>query len=265
MARMEELRKTGFIEASSKFILGSKRIQGFSLDGLTDQGVYGSYYCLHKTHVTLHGVVHSTGGPLAGPFFEIIFTLLGIQQKKSYTVLSRSLCRKRQENMPRNIKRAIVLPTPPRQALCTPFGRGNGPSGRTRGTGAHQGWWLSSLVDWLKEHGLSITMEGAKRYSLVIPPEADPLEVADHQGIISLTCEDPTSTEDLPIRIGQCWSLPWLDEELETTSVYEIPSFNEVTDYVSLLRWKAFSDSGQQGHGVPIYGERISLRDNHHA
>ena len=32
-------------------------------------------------------------------------------------------------------------------------------------------WWLSSLVDWLKEHGLSITMEGAKRYPLVIPPD----------------------------------------------------------------------------------------------
>ena len=41
------------------------------------------------------------------------------------------------------------------------------------------GWWLSSWVDSLKEHGLSITMEGTKRYLLVIPPEADPLDLAD--------------------------------------------------------------------------------------
>ena len=104
------------------------------------------------------------------------------------------------------------------------------------------GWWLSSLVDWLKEHGLSITMEGAKRYPLVIPPEADPLDVEDHQGIISLTCEDSTSTEEVPMRIGKCWSLPWLDEELGSTSVYEILSFNEQTDDVSLLQWKSSSD-----------------------
>ena len=44
------------------------------------------------------------------------------------------------------------------------------------------------------------------------------------------------------MRIGQCWSLPWLDEELGSTSVYEILSFNEQTDYVSLLQWKSLSD-----------------------
>ena len=85
-------------------------------------------------------------------------------------------------------------------------------------------------------------MEGARRYPLVIPPEADSLDVADHQGIISLTCEDPTSTEEVPMCIGQCWSLPWLDEELGSTSVYEILSFNEQTDYVSLLQWKSSTD-----------------------
>ena len=35
---------------------------------------------------------------------------------------------------------------------------------------------------------------------------------------------------------------PWLDEELGSTSVYEILSFNEQTYYVSLLQWKSSTD-----------------------
>ena len=57
---------------------------------------------------------------------------------------------------------------------------------------------------WLKEYGLSITMEGAKRYSLAISPGSDAMDVEDMQGVISLTCEDPSSTEEVSLRIGQC-------------------------------------------------------------
>ena len=39
MAKMEEKMKTGEIGPPTKLILGSKRVQGFSLEGLTDQGI----------------------------------------------------------------------------------------------------------------------------------------------------------------------------------------------------------------------------------
>ena len=39
MAKMEEKRKTGEIGPPTKLILGSKRVQGFSLENLTDQGI----------------------------------------------------------------------------------------------------------------------------------------------------------------------------------------------------------------------------------
>ena len=74
--------------------------------------------------------------------------------------------------------------------LSPALGWGGDPTGRICGTDVCQGW-LSSLVGLLKEHGLSITMEGAKRYSLAIPPNAKALKVEEMQGIISLTCEDP--------------------------------------------------------------------------
>ena len=42
-------------------------------------------------------------------------------------------------------------------------------------------------------------------------------------------------------RVGQCWGIPLIDEELGTTSVYEILSFNENTAgkaVISLLQWE---------------------------
>ena len=39
MAKMEEKRKTGEKGPPTKLILGSKRVQGISLEGLTDQGI----------------------------------------------------------------------------------------------------------------------------------------------------------------------------------------------------------------------------------
>ena len=64
--------------------------------------------------------------------------------------------------------------------------------------------WLSSPVDWLEERGLSITMEDANRFSLAIPSDANALDVEDMQEIISLACEDPSSTEEALLR--HCWS-----------------------------------------------------------
>ena len=60
-------------------------------------------------------------------------------------------------------------------------------------------------------------MIGTKHYSLAIPPDADAMEVQDTKVVISLTCEDPSNTEVVPprsLRIGQCWSFPWLDDQL---------------------------------------------------
>ena len=51
----------------------------------------------------------------------------------------------------------------------------------------------------------------------------------------------PYQYSEIPLRVGQCWGIPWVDEELGTTSVYEILSFNETNDgknVVSLLQWE---------------------------
>ena len=88
---------------------------------------------------------------------------------------------------------------------------------------------------------LTITLKGLKRYALAIPSVSEVAEIIDRKGVMSLECEESSSTEEVPLRVGQCWGLPWLDEELGSTSVYEILGFDDTTnedDVVSLLQWE---------------------------
>ena len=120
--------------------------------------------------------------------------------------------------------------------------------------------WLSSPVYWLKEHGLSITMKGAKRFSLAILSDASALGIEGIQGI-SLACEGPSSAEEVPLRIGQCWSSR-LDGQLGSTSVYEILSFNAQTDQVSLLQWAVSPDS-ELAVGNKVYASPYTVSGYH--
>ena len=106
-------------------------------------------------------------------------------------------------------------------------------------SGGH--WWGCSLVEWLGQMNLTITMEGLKRYALAVPSASEVADIIDRKGVMSLECEDPASTAEVPLRVGQCWGIPILDEELGSTSVYEILSFNENTAgeaVISLLQWE---------------------------
>ena len=123
--------------------------------------------------------------------------------------------------------------------------------------------WLSSPVDWLKERGLSITMEDVKRFSLAIPSDAGAVDVEDMQRIISLACESPSSTEEVPLRIGQCWSFSRLGGQLGSTSVYEIVSFNEQIDQVSLLQWAVSPDS-KLAVGNKVYASPYKVSGYYH-
>ena len=92
-------------------------------------------------------------------------------------------------------------------------------------SGGH--WWGCSLVEWLGQMNLTITMEGHQRYALVVSSVSEVADFIDRKRVMSLECEDPTSTSEVPLRVGQCWGIPWIDEELGTTSVYKILSFTD--------------------------------------
>ena len=66
---------------------------------------------------------------------------------------------------------------------------------------------------------LTITTEGLKRYALAVPSVVEVTEIIDRKGVMSLECDNPSSTDEIPLRVGQCWALPWLDEDLGSTSV----------------------------------------------
>lgn len=54
MAKMEEKRKTGEIGPPTKLILGSMRVQGFLLEGLTDQGIAYTDAATIHANITTH-------------------------------------------------------------------------------------------------------------------------------------------------------------------------------------------------------------------
>ena len=108
-------------------------------------------------------------------------------------------------------------------------------------SGGH--WWGCSLVEWLGQMNLTITMESLKRYALAVPSVSEVADLIDRKGVMSLECEDPESTAEIPLRVGQCWGIPLIDEELGTTSVYEILGFNPNQSntgeaVISLLQWE---------------------------
>ena len=40
---------------------------------------------------------------------------------------------------------------------------------------------------------------------------AEAVGIIDMKGVMSLECEDPSSTEGVLLRVGQCWGIPWLN------------------------------------------------------
>ena len=74
-------------------------------------------------------------------------------------------------------------------------------------SGGH--WWGCSLVEWLGQMNLTITMEGLKRYALAVPSVSEVADIINRKRIMSLKREDPTtgSTSEIPRRVCQCWDL----------------------------------------------------------
>ena len=65
-------------------------------------------------------------------------------------------------------------------------------------SGGH--WWGCSLVEWLGQMNLTITMKGRKRYALAVPSVSEVADMIDRKGVMSLECKDPASTAEIPRR-----------------------------------------------------------------
>jgi hypothetical protein len=122
-------------------------------------------------------------------------------------------------------------------------------------------WWASSLVQWLAELDLSVNFVGTSRHPLSPTARDGVLDALNLKGVLTLACELPGNDLEVPLRVGQCWIIPWLDVSNDTPSVYEILSF-ECFDGISdppaprlhLLEWT--------GEGTLSLGSRVTLTES---